>query len=181
MKRGLILGLSSLLVVLLMVSTGWASKGFKVGYVDFQQILNESVRGKEAKELLTKERDFRSRQLRERDEQLKTRMGDLQQRRSVLSAEAFQKEQQELMMQQQQFSNNLQEVQGNLMRKEQELTADILEEVQRVIDEIARKEGYDLILERNEAGVMYAPSEHDVTAKVLRLYNSRHAGESKKK
>ena len=180
MKRGLILGWSSLLLVFLLVGTGWASEGFKVGYVDFQQILNESARGQEAKALLSKERDYRSRQLRERDEQLKTRMGELEQRRAVLSPEAFQKEQQELMMQQQQFSQMLQETQGNLMRKEQELTADILDDVQRVIDEIARKEGYDLILERNEAGVMFAPAEHDVTSKVLRLYNNRHAGDNKK-
>ena len=68
------------------------------------------------------------------------------------------------------------EFQRELAAKEGELTKAILERMQRIMRRIGQAEGYTLILERNEAGVVFVPSTYDLTDVLIQRYN---AGEGK--
>ncbi len=172
MKRTLTSGLAAVLLALTLTAPA-AAADFKMGVIDVQFILNTSKRGQEAKRLLTEERDFRMQKLRERKETLDKNIADLDKRRAALSPEAFRKEQEKLLADQQQFGAMLQEVQGGLAQKEQELTRDIVEDVQQLVEQIAKKEGLDMVVEKS--AVVYTLPKYDLTERVMKSYDSRGA------
>ena len=47
-----------------------------------------------------------------------------------------------------------------------------------IVEEIGKKEGYMLIMERRVGGVMYAPSAIDITDRVIRRLNALGTKES---
>ena len=47
----------------------------------------------------------------------------------------------------------------------------IRKDVDKLVKELGKKEGFLLILERKEAGVIYMPSTIDITDKVIKQYN----------
>ena len=182
MKFGIGLVALAVSAVLAGVSFAADEKPVKIGIIDLQKIILESKRGKEAKDLLTKESDYRGRKLKDTDEGLKKKFSDLDKQRTVLSREAFQKKQEELFAERDRFSESVQTIQTDLRKKEQDLTQDIIDDVQAVVKEIAEKEGFSLVLEKG-AGVMYAPDKFDITSRVLQQYDTQKgspAGEKKK-
>jgi outer membrane protein len=66
--------------------------------------------------------------------------------------------------------------QRELQTKEGELTRDIIERMQRIMRHVGQTEGYSLVLERNESGVVYVTSDKDLTDVLIQRYN---AGEGK--
>jgi outer membrane protein len=64
------------------------------------------------------------------------------------------------------------EFQRELAAKEGELTKPIMERMQRIMRRIGQTDGYSLILERAEAGVVYIPSSYDLTDVLIQRYNT---------
>jgi outer membrane protein len=174
MKHAVLVGLIAFLSLgVPQLANAQEKGGDKIGYVDFQRIINDSKRGKDAKELLTKEGEFKSKKLRESEESLKKKFQELDAQRSVLSPEAFQKRQEELLVERDKFSEMVQTFQMDIRRKEQELTQDILDDVQKIISDLATKEGFSLVLEKTESGILYAPAKYNLTDRVLQLYDAQ--------
>ena len=53
-----------------------------------------------------------------------------------------------------------------------ELTKTILERMERILRRMGQTDGYTMIFERNEAGVMWAPTNLDLTDSVIQRYNA---------
>jgi outer membrane protein len=64
------------------------------------------------------------------------------------------------------------EFQRELAAKEGELTKPIMERMQRIMRRIGQSDGFSLILERAEAGVVYIPSSYDLTDVLIQRYNA---------
>jgi len=56
----------------------------------------------------------------------------------------------------------------------------IKKDVFELIEAMGKKEGYLLIVEKNEAGILYSPTAIDITDKLIPLYNEKVAEQSKK-
>jgi len=79
-------------------------------------------------------------------------------------AEAIQHKKKELSRLRDDFREELQ-------KKDFELTQQILKELESVIRIIGSKEGYSLIVEKTESGVIYGSDEVDITQKVITAYD----------
>ena len=64
------------------------------------------------------------------------------------------------------------EYQRELAQKEAKLTRNIIARMEQILRRIGQTEGYSLILERNEAGVVWVPSNLDLTDMVIQRYNA---------
>jgi outer membrane protein len=73
------------------------------------------------------------------------------------------------------------EYQRELAAKEGELTKSIVERMERILRRIGQTEGYTMILERNEAGVIFVPGNLDVTDLLIQRYNAGEGKASAKK
>ena len=61
---------------------------------------------------------------------------------------------------------------------EAKLVARIQKEVFNIVEEIGKKEGYLLVIERQEGGVLYFPKTIDITDKLIKQYNAEFAKQS---
>ncbi len=68
---------------------------------------------------------------------------------------------------QQRYTGIARELQFRLMGR-------IRGDVDKIVKEIGKKEGYLLIFERKEAGIVYMPSKIDISDKVIKQYNAQY-------
>ena len=154
-----------------MVSTMQAQSADKIGYIDLQSVIKNSKAGKAAKTSF--ESEFKKKRLiienkakilaQEEQEfinQAPLMDNDAKKRR----AEAIQRKKKELARLRDDFREELQ-------KKDFELTQQILKELESVIKTIGSKEGYSLIVEKTESGVIYGSDEVDITQKVITAYD----------
>jgi outer membrane protein len=124
----------------------------RVAVVDMQRALNETSDGRRAKAQL--KRLFKRRQ-----QALDAKQNELKR------MEEYQKAFVELQ-------TTYVEYQRELATKEAQLTKGILARMQNILQRIGRADGYTLIVERNEGGVVWAPSNIDITDDLIQRYNA---------
>ena len=144
----------------------------RVAVVDLQRALNETEDGRRAKTQL--KRLFKSRQqaLDDKQNQLKKLKEDIEKQKNVLSQPALQKKLEEYQQAFVELQTVYVDYQRELASKEAELTKVIIERMENILRRLGQAEGYTLILERGEAGVMWVPSNLDVTDAVIQHYNA---------
>jgi outer membrane protein len=144
----------------------------KVAVVDLQRALNQTEDGRRAKRQL--KRLFKRRQtiLDKKQTELKKMKADISRQKNVLSRDALQKRLEQYQQAFVKLQTTYVEYQRELAKKEAQLTGEILEKMQKIVQDIGQAEGYTVILERNEGGVIWAPRKVDLTEKVIDEYNS---------
>jgi outer membrane protein len=153
-----------------------ADPPFKVAVVDMQRAMNETEDGRKAKGSLKKVFEERQKTLDKQQNDLKTLKESLEKQRDVLSREVLAKKLEEYQKAFAELQTTYMEFQRELASKEGELTKDIIERMQRIMRRVGQTEGYSLVLERSESGVVYVPSNYDLTDLLIQRYN---AGEGK--
>ena len=169
----LALALSALLLVAVRTAPAEAQK---IGVVDMQRALMETEDGRKAKDQLKKLFESRQKTLDKQQEDLKAMKEGLEKQQSVLSREVLGKKAEELQKKFAELQTTYMEFQRELQAKEGEMTRPILDRMQRIMKRIGQSDGYALIMERGEAGVIYVPSTYDLTDVLIQRYN---AGEGK--
>ena len=71
------------------------------------------------------------------------------------------------------FERSYKDSQGELQRKDNELTVEMLKELQVVIERFGKENGYSMILEQSSSSVLYGSPELDLTEQIIARYNAR--------
>lgn len=148
----------------------------KIAVVDLQRAIQETEDGRKAKAKLKKLFKKRQDGLDKKQTELLKLKEELEKKQSVLTPEAMQAKVQDYQKQLAALQQVYMENQRELASKEQELTKGIVARMEKILRRIGQKKGYTLILERGEAGVIWVPSNLDLTDAVIQKYN---AGEGK--
>jgi len=166
----------SCLAALLFVSTLAPQKAeaqtFKIAVVDLQRAINETEDGRKSKDKLKKLFESRQQGLDKKQNELKTLKEELEKQQKVLSREAFETKVESYQKQLVELQQVYVDYQRELAEKEGELTKQIIERMERILRRIGQTEGYQMIVERNEAGVIYVPTNLDLTDVVIQRYNA---------
>ncbi len=148
-----------------------AEGGFKVAVVDLQRALQETEEGRDAKAKLQKLFKERQTALDKKQNELKTMKEDIEKQKSVLSRPALQKRLEDYQQSFIELQTQYGQFQQEIAQKEGLLTQGIIDRMQKIMQRIGQAEGYDLVLERNEGGVIWSPSHSDLTDRLIQLYN----------
>jgi outer membrane protein len=148
----------------------------KIGYVDLQLALNEVDEGKAAKAQLKKDFDEKQKRLDREQTDLKRMKEDLDKQAVVMADDARREKQGELDRKFMEVQGLFVQLQKELSEREREVTRGIFEKMTQIIREIAEAEGYTLVFERTDAGLIYAPKSLDLTSDLIRKYNARFKG-----
>lgn len=148
----------------------------RIATVDLQRALNETEDGRRAKAQL--KRLFKRRQdaLDKKQTDLKKMKEDIEKQKSVLSREALQKKLEEYQQAFIELQTTYVEYQRELAQKEAQLTKTILERMTEILRRMGQSDGYTMIVERNEGGVVWVPSNLDLTDAVIQRYNAGEGG-----
>ncbi len=144
----------------------------RIAVVDLQRALNETEDGRRAKARLKRLFKRRQQALDKRQTELKALKTEIEAQKNVLSREALQKRVEVYQKAFIELQSTYVEYQRELAQKESQLTREIIARMERILRRIGQSEGYTLIVERNEGGVVWVPSNLDVTDLVIQRYNS---------
>ena len=150
-----------------------AAAQLKIGYVDLQRALNESEAGKSAKERFKVQVDRLQVDLKKKKDQLDSLKEQLEKKSSVMKEEEARNLQKDYEKRLRDFERSYKDSQGELQQKDNELTVELLKELQGVIEEFGKEGGYSIILEQSSSSVLYGSPELDVTEQIIARYNAR--------
>lgn len=178
MKKFLVLFIS-LGLILAFISTAKAE--IKIAVVDLFKILNESEEGKKAVGELQSMVDSRQKTLEEKQKKIQALREEYDKKRAVLSEDARKSKEEEIERLGRELQRTAADYQVELQKKQNEITQSMLKEIRQIINEYAKKEDYNLILEKAEQIVLYSTPEVDITDKIISLFNQKTSTQKGKK
>jgi len=161
----------------LLASTALAET--KIGYVDLQRALNESEAGKKAKDEFKGQVDKLQGSLKRQKDDLESMKEKIEKKAAVMKDEERLELEEDYRKKLRDFERSYKDTQADLQRKDQELTADILKDLQEIIREYGDQEGYTVILEASGTGFLYGAKGADITETVLEQYNAKRPASKK--
>jgi outer membrane protein len=151
----------------------------KIGYVDLQRTLNETKAGKAARDRLESEKKKKQGEIDRQQTALKKEFDDFEKQKLVLKDDARMKKERELQDKYVALQQKFMELQQELSKSEAKLTRDILEKAGKIIEDIAKSQGYSMIVEKNEGAVLFADPSNDITSELNTRLDSAPGGGKK--
>lgn len=151
-----------------------AATDLKIGVVDFQKSLNTVNEGKAAKKKLEADFKRKQKQLEIQQKELEKMKQELQNQAIVLSEDKLRAKQTEFQQKFLDLRKKAVEYQQEMAKQEAELSNKILGKLKTIVEEIGKKEGFTLIVERSGDPVLYVGGKEDLTDRVVKIYNKKY-------
>jgi outer membrane protein len=174
-KRGQVLKILIICVLLSIFLSSFSvfagSSDMKIGYINSQRILEESKVGKEALSKLEKLEKEKNEQLTQKKKEIDDLEGQLRKKEFAITPEnkkdledSIRHKGLELKFYEEAKDKEIKETYVKTLKK-------IEGQVLDIVLKIGQEDGYDLILGREESGILYANPKQDLTDKVIQLYD----------
>lgn len=161
---------------LLGAAEGTASAQTRVAVVDVQHAVMQTEDGIRAQATLKRLFDKRQQELDGKQVELGKAREDIEKQSRVLSREALQKRMEDWQRRMVELQTVYVDFSKELQKKQAEITQPIVKKMVSVIGRIAKKNGYDLIIDKQAAP--YARNDLDLTDQVVQLYNGGGGGDA---
>jgi outer membrane protein len=148
----------------------------KIAFVDIRRALNETAEGKKAMQKLQADKDKMQKQIDEKEKSIVKMKETLEKQQNILSKEALQKKAEEYYGAVQELQKMYYELQQELGDKEAKATQAILVKMQAILKEMGQAGGYTMIYDSSGGAVVWAPSNLDLTDKLIVEYNKKNKG-----
>ena len=145
----------------------------KIGVVDFQKILEVSNAGKTAQDEINSQGKQMESDLKARGAEIEEIEKKIDRESMVMSKEVREEKQREMRIKIGDFKALQQKYMEDFKALENRIIGKIQKEVVELVQEIGKKEGYTLIVEKRTGGVVYAPLSIDITDAVIQIYNTQ--------
>lgn len=170
MGRQTVLPIVVCLLAALMASSGAAAE-LKVGVVDLQKAMELSEEGQKAKAVFQKKVEQVQKDLKAKQDELALMKEEIDRQNLLLSDSARMEKQSSYQLGLKDFKRQYEDAQEELRLEDAKLSEKIIKDLQAVIEDFGKKEGYDLILEKTQSAVMYRDSKFDITSRIILLYD----------
>ena len=165
------LGVSFVVGGVVQANAANTTTAIKVGYVDLQRSLNETGQGKKAKAKLEADKKKKQTELDKKQKELQTFAAELEKQRVVLKPDVLRQREKELQEKYVALQERYFQLQQELAKAEALLVREIFGKAQPVIQEIAKRDNYTMIIEKNEGAVLWGAPALDITAEVNKKLN----------
>jgi len=142
----------------------------KIGFVNLQRALQESERGKEVIGKLQQEVNQAQERLNKEKEEIDKLEKEYQEKQSAWDEPTRQSKLTEIQLKKQKLAQEAQSLQLYYQKRQNEQIKPILDELNQVISEIGKKQGYAVIFDLSGM-VLYLDNRLDITDKIIKAYN----------
>jgi outer membrane protein len=160
-------------------ATTAAAGPIKIGYIDVQRVLARSAAGVAAREQLEKERAGIQKEMDGRRQELEKLRDEIEKKGPLMTADARRDKQEQFERKRRDAARAADDFQKELEKREATLLQKVLQEMGGVIERVGKEKNYYMIVEKRNAGVLYATTDADLTDEIIRAYD-REAGSKKK-
>ncbi len=163
--------------------TAQASSDLKIGYVDLNRALNQSREGKKAIKILKDMLKANEERINKKADEIKKLEEEIAKQASILNPDAIKEKKEEHEKLVRDFQRLRKDSQDEFQKKQSDFVQKIYKDMREILVKIGKKEGYTVIFERNEGGILYISEKLDLTDKLIRKFNksSKKIKKGKKK
>ncbi len=168
------------IVITMVFVSAWPALGAdvaKIGVIDFQRFLSTSKAGKEAQARFKDHGTQMESALKKKEAEIKDLRDRLEREAMVMTQEVREQKEREYRIKVSDFKDQEKKFLTELKGLENELVSKIRDDLLALIEEIGKKEGYLIIIDK--AVAHYYPVSIDVTDRLIQIYNER-GGKPKK-
>jgi outer membrane protein len=141
----------------------------KIAVIDVQHAVMATEDGIRAQAMLKRDFDKRQQDLDAKQAELAKARDDIERQSRVLSRDAMQKRMEDWQRRMVELQTVFVDYNKALQKKQGELTAPIIKKMMAVIARLAKKNGYEIILDKQAAP--YVRQDLDLTEQVIQMYN----------
>ncbi|MFP4475354.1 MAG: OmpH family outer membrane protein [Desulfatibacillaceae bacterium] len=157
------------------LAPGVAAQASRVGVVDMQKVLDNSVAGKEATARLKARGEEMESRLTTQEQEIREMRNNLEQGLAVMNRDTREQRERELRI----AINDIKLAQKRYLEEfremEARLTNRIRDESFAILEEMGREGDYDLIMEKREGGILFFQNAFDLTDALINEYNERYS------
>jgi outer membrane protein len=143
----------------------------KIGIVDLQKCILDSIEGKRARSELQQKKDSMQKKLDERQNKLLELKKELEKQSMMLSLEAKEDKAKEFERQRREFKYFYDDITNQMRKAEAEVRKRLLGDLEKVVGDIGVKGQFTMIFERRSSGIMYHIKAIDITDEVIKAYD----------
>ncbi len=161
-------------LLVLLISTPFGvsmAADLKIGVTDLQRCITESEEGKRVYQELKKKKDDMQSKLDERQDVLLKLKEELEMQSMMLSMDAKEDKAKEFERRKREFKYFYEDLNDQMQKAESEAREAMLKDLEKVVEEFGKKNGFTMIFERRSSGIMYLETAIDITDKIIEAYN----------
>ena len=168
----------SIIIVNCMVvmGTAMAADVAKIGVIDLQRVLETSNPGKAAQAEIKKQKEKMEIDLKQKGAEIEQIRQRLERESMVMNKDAREEKEREARIKLNDFKTLQKRYRAELQTLEKRLVNQLQGEVQSIVEELGKKEGYLLII--SKIGVLYSPTTIDITDNLIQQLNRRYTKKS---
>jgi len=151
-----------------------AAQGVKIGVVDLQKFQKNSKAFQKASVSVKKKFDDMQQKLSDERNAVAKLDEEFRKQSMMLSLDAQEDKKRELEKKQRQFKFMYDEYTQEMKDTEVDAIKKIMKELEKIVEKMAEKEGYTIILERRTLGLLYFNNAIDLTDRVTEVYDKQH-------
>lgn len=175
MKNRITVFFAVILVGIFIVVSAYAAETVKIGVIDFQKVLKTSNAGKAAQAEVNKQGKKMEEELNKKRDELEELKKKLEREVLVMTREMRDEKEREFRIKVNDFKMLEKKYKEEFNEVNKKLVYRFRNEVVDLAKKVGEKEGYLLIIEKNEAGIVYSPDRIDLTDKIIKIYNEDYA------
>ena len=172
MKQHIVWGM---LAALLLSAPVMAADSLKMGYVDMRAVLTESKSGKAHRAELESYIKDKQAALRKEEDKLNAMKQSLEKEQLTLSDKQKQEKQRDFQAKVQAFQKMAGEADQELRKKDADYTNKAVEDIRKIIADLAKSEKISIVLAKTDVTVLYADEGMDLTQKVIDKFDAQSA------
>ena len=160
-------------LVALSLGSGLAKAEAKYGIVDMQAVILNVEEGKQARANLEKEIKEKEKELVKKKEELDKMNEDWQKQKDLLSEQAKANKQKEFQEKFMGLRNEEMKFQNEIKGKEAQATQKIAASVSKIVNDLGKSKGLDMVFEMNSAGLVYLKDPVDLTKEAIAAFEDQ--------
>ncbi len=164
--------LTLLTFVFFFTASAYSAEADKIGLINFQEILKTSDMGMAAKAQIDKKGQAMNAELKKKGAEIEAAKQQLERESMVMTKDMQERKERELQINILDYKDLQQKYMTDFKSNENQLIRGIQVAVLHIVEQIGKKEGYTVILERRQAGVIYARKGIDITSQVIAALNA---------
>jgi outer membrane protein len=172
--KGLIGLFLALLTLVFLQPAPLAAQAVKIGVVDLQKFQKNSKSFQKASLVVKKKFEDMQQKLSEERSVVAKLDEELKKQSMMLSLDAQEDKKRELDKKQRQFKFMYDEFTQEMKETEIDTMKRIMKDLEKIVEKMAEKEGYTIILERRTLGLLYFNNAIDLTDRVTEAYDKQN-------
>ncbi len=166
---------SALVIGSFVLAPAALAQGVKIGVIEVQRVVSDSAMGKESLAKLQKAASGKQEEIGKRQKELRDLEQKINEQNKTLSAEALEKLQKDYQGKAVELKRFQDDSQRELEEAQRKELQEFEKKVMPIIDSVAKEQGYELIFNKFQSGLLYAADSVDLTDAVITRFNSQIA------